>query len=70
MEPLPRPPDGNQNRASGLLAVFWAPYPITVILLAARLFVRLRLKNLGMDDYSMFLAWVRPRTVQCLSLLR
>ena len=58
MEPLPRPPDGNQNRASTLLAVFWAPYPIVVILLAARFFVRLRIKSLGGDDYSMFLAWV------------
>ena len=28
------------------------------MLVATRLFVRLRLKNLGWDDYLMFIAWV------------
>ena len=52
------PPGGDQNRAPALLAVFWTPFPITVVLLCARLFVRLRLKNVGLDDCSMVLAWV------------
>ena len=58
MEPLPRPSDGDRNRASALLALFWTLYPFTVALIFARLFVRLRIKNLGLDDYAMFLAWV------------
>lgn len=58
MEPLPGPLDENRNRAPALLAIFWTPYPFTVALICARLFVRLRIKNLGLDDYAMFLAWV------------
>ena len=59
MEPLPQPPDGDRNRASTLLAVFWAPYPIIFGLLGARFFVRLKIKNVGWDDYTMLLSWVR-----------
>ena len=58
MQALPLPPDGDQNRAPQLLALFWAPFPITAVLVSTRLFVRLRLKNLGWDDYLMFIAWV------------
>ena len=58
MEPLPRPLDGDRNRAPALLALFWTPFPLTVALICARIFVRLRFKNLGMDDYAMLFAWV------------
>ena len=46
------------DRASSLLAIFWAPFPLTVVLLGARFFVRLRIKKVGLDDYAMLLAWV------------
>ena len=59
MEAQPRPLDGNQNRASTILAVYWVPYPILVILIAARMFVRVKIQHLGLDDWFMFLAWVR-----------
>ena len=59
MQALPPPPDGDQNRAPALLAIFWTPFPVIVALLCARFFVRIRIKNLGLDDYIMFLAWVR-----------
>nr|UZP47900.1 putative integral membrane protein [Cladonia uncialis subsp. uncialis] len=58
MEPLTIPPGGNEDRASAILAVFWAPYPFTFIVICARLFVRQRIKNLGLDDYAMFLSWI------------
>lgn len=52
------PIDGDRNRVAVLLAIFWAPFPFTVVLTTTRLYVRLRLKNLGLDDYTMFAAWV------------
>lgn len=58
MEPVPRPSGGNQNRASSVLAIYWVPYPILVILIAARIFVRVKIQSLGLDDFFMFLAWV------------
>lgn len=48
----------NLDRAPSLFAIFWAPFPFTVLLLGARFFVRLRLRNVGLDDYAMLLAWV------------
>ena len=59
MEAQPRPLDGNQNRASSILVVYWVLYPILVILVAARMFVRVKIQHLGLDDWFMFLAWVR-----------
>ena len=58
MEPLPRPSGGIQNRASTILAIFWVPYPILVILIAARISVRIKIQSLGLDDLFMVLAWV------------
>ena len=69
MEAQPRPLDGNQNRASTLLTVYWVPYPILVILIAARLFVRVKIQHLGLDDYFMFLAWVRVFKYTSLNVL-
>ena len=57
-EVLARPSGGDQNRASAILATLWAPYPIVVILIAARIFVRVKIQSLGLDDFLMFLAWV------------
>ena len=48
----------NVDRASSLFAIFWAPFPLTVLFLGARLFVRLRIRNVGLDDCAMLLAWV------------
>lgn len=59
MEAQPRPMDGNQNRAPTILVVYWVLYPILVTLIAARMFVRIKIQHLGLDDWFMFLAWVR-----------
>ena len=61
MEHLPIPPGGDQNRGPALLAAFWTPFPFTVALVCARFFVRVQLHNMGLDDYSMFLSWVREQ---------
>ena len=58
MEPLSAPADGNQNRAPALLAIFFVPFVFTVAVICARLFVRYRLRNLGLEDHAMFAAWV------------
>ena len=67
MEVQPRPLDGDKNRAPTVLAIFWVPYPILFILIVARMFVRSQTQHLGLDDYFMFLAWVRA--FECTSLI-
>lgn len=59
MSGLPPPPGGDRNRGSALLAVFWTPVPITIMLIFTRLYVRISMRNLGPDDYLMFVAWVK-----------
>ena len=58
MEALPRPPDGDQNRAGALLAISWAPFPITILFVCLRLLARTMIKGLGADDFFMVFAWV------------
>lgn len=58
MEVLLPPPDGNRNKAAALLSITWVPYAFALMLMFARVFVRLRSKRLGMDDYLMALATV------------
>ena len=62
MVAYPRPLGGDQNRVSTILAIYWTPYPILVILIGARVFVRVKIQYLGLDDYFMLLAWVRKFT--------
>lgn len=50
MSGLPPPPDGDQNRGPALLAAFWTPFPITVMLIFTRLYVRISMRNLGPDE--------------------
>ena len=58
MQALPIPSDGDRNRAPGLLALFWTPFPITLFLVSTRVYVRTRMKNFGWDDGCMIAAWV------------
>ncbi|KAG7007208.1 protein csx2 [Physcia stellaris] len=58
MEVLSPPPDGDRNRAAPLLIITWFPYGFALMSTFARVFVRLRSKRLGMDDYLMALATV------------
>ena len=52
----PAPPD--VDRASRILAASWVLFPFTVVLLAARLYVRIVKRSLGSDDWFMVIAWV------------
>ena len=47
------------NRAPQLLAALWIPFPVTIALLAARLYVRIVKRKLGCDGWFMVIAWVR-----------
>ena len=58
MEVLSPPPDGDRNRAAPLLIITWFPYGFALMSTVARVFVRLRSKRLGMDDYLMALGTV------------
>ncbi|MCJ1388703.1 hypothetical protein MMC18_001552 [Xylographa bjoerkii] len=53
MEKLP-PPDGDQNRAPALLAMYWTYIVILLGLMILRLWSRLSAKNIGWDDHTMF----------------
>ncbi len=53
------PPDGDQNASPGLLATTIMATIITVIILAARFWVRIRIvKKVGWDDWTILLAGV------------
>ena len=67
MEVQRRRLDGDKNRAPTVLAISWVPYPILVILIVARMFVRSQTQHLGLDDYFMLSAWVRA--FECTSLI-
>ena len=53
---MPLPPD--DDRGPGLLGFVYVLFAFTSLVLSARVFVRVRLRNLGLDDYFMVLAWV------------
>ena len=59
MSALPPPPDGNRDRAPKLLAIFWAQISISFLFVAARAYVRISIKRLRWDDYTMFACWVK-----------
>ncbi|GKZ30152.1 hypothetical protein AbraIFM66950_008011 [Aspergillus brasiliensis] len=53
----PLPPD--IDRAPGLLACFWAPFPVTVALVGIRFYCRSARNDLGYDDWTMLFAWIQ-----------
>ncbi|KAL8687846.1 MAG: hypothetical protein Q9218_006091 [Villophora microphyllina] len=57
------------DRATSLLAILWTPFPLTVALICARLFVRLKSKILGLDDHAMVLAWMLQTVALSLSTI-
>ena len=48
----------DEDGAPRLLGVYWGLFPLSVVLLVARFFVRTRLRMLGWDDWFMLAAWV------------
>lgn len=64
METLSPSPDGDQNKASALLGIVWVFYAFALSVMLARIFVRFRLKNHGIDDYLMALTTVKPTYVK------
>lgn len=58
MEPLVPPPNANQSEAPALLAFLWVPFPFTVALMCGRIFMRLKMKIMGLDDQTMSVTWV------------
>jgi hypothetical protein len=60
MDPMSLPPGYYDDRSTGLYAVIWIPFPLIIFLLGSRLYVRAKISGLGLDDVSMFAAFVRP----------
>ena len=58
MEPLPRPVDGDQDRGSALLAMWWTELSICIVMAAMRMYSRFKLKNIGVDDWFIVAALV------------
>ena len=48
----------NDDRGPGLLGFVYVSFALASLVLATRVFVRVRLRSLGLDDYLMVLAWV------------
>ena len=59
MESLPpAPPGGDRNRADALLTIFWVPFPIIVLMISLRFYIRISIKSVGLDDYLMLITGV------------
>ena len=69
MTVFPPRSDGDRDRASALLTVYWVPFPFTFALICVRFFVRIRIRNLGLDDCTMLLAWVIVLEVDRIAVL-
>lgn len=47
------PVDGDQNRASGIMALIWIEFSIVLILVTLRIFTRVVIiRHVGLDDIS------------------
>lgn len=61
------PEYASQTKGPRILGVFWAFYLVSVLLVSARLYIRIRwLKNIGLDDYIIAVAMVRRNLFQLL----
>jgi hypothetical protein len=49
----------NDSRAVSLLTFIYIPFAFTTLILALRLYVRLKMRSHGLDDYLMLVTWVR-----------
>ena len=50
---LPLPPDGDQNRGPALIAIFWVMTVVVINTLALRFYSRIRIREIGADDWMM-----------------
>ena len=57
----PSSSDGSQDRGPELLAVFWTECAVALAVMFLRVYARLMIKNVGLDDWVMFLTMVRQR---------
>lgn len=53
------PVHGDQNRISSILAAFWTEWAVACVVVSLRLWARLMIKKLGIDDWMMFFTLVR-----------
>jgi hypothetical protein len=53
MAPMIPPPEGNKNRGPDLIAMFWMESVFCIMILALRLYVRISIRGLGIDDWLM-----------------
>jgi hypothetical protein len=64
MATLPPKPDGpDVDRGAELLAITWTLTTAAILTQVGRLYCRLRIRQLGWDDYLMFFATVSFRNV-------
>ena len=55
----------NEDRGSRLLALYWTECIIACIVVGSRVFWRLKLKNLGWDDWFMVFTIVYLAPIHC-----
>ena len=60
MEALSRPLDGDRNKAGAMLAILCTQFSISTVFVSSRLFLRITIEGLGLDDFLMGIAWVQP----------
>ena len=57
--PPPPPFDGDRDRRAELMTISWIEFLVALIVMSFRMYARILIKNLGIDDWIMFLSMVR-----------
>ena len=56
MESLPKPEGGDVDRGPALLAMWWTELSICIVMVAMRVYSRIKLRSWGIDDWLMLTA--------------
>ena len=56
---LAPPPGGDRDRGSIVLAVYWTFFAIELTVVSLRLYARLKIRAIGLDDWIMAFTMVR-----------
>lgn len=64
------PPGGNQDRMGQVMGIFWTECGVALVVVMLRLYSRLMIKNLGLDDHIMFVTMVKCPRLLWVSLIK
>ena len=58
MEDFPIPPGGDEDRGWRMISIYWAMFAIELVVMSLRVYARIKIRAIGLDDWIMGLAVV------------